>query len=293
LHVDLPPASSDELGDLTRDFATMVAQLQDARHRLEQSAAGLADEVKRQTAHLEQALADLRTSQGQLAAAERLAALGTLAGGVAHEFRNVIGGIRGCANELLAEAADADQRETLAVITRAADRGSGIVQQLLRFARPAVERTTTVDPSTVVADALRLCEPAARQQQIQVERDLPPGPAVALDADGVHQVCVNLMLNALAAMTAGGTLRVMVQHHDDHTAIAIADTGCGIAAADLPHLFEPFFTTRGTAVDPARRGTGLGLSVSHGIVRGHGGRIEVQSAPGVGSTFTVRLPRQH
>ena len=115
----------------------------------------------------------------------------------------------------------------------------------------------------------------------------------ARDADALHQVAVNLLLNALQAMPNGGTLSlgVLAGPTPDEVELRIADTGHGIGPADLPHLFEPFFTTKTTEQDPNRRGSGLGLSVSYGIVTAHGGRLEVESQLGVGTTFRVRLPR--
>lgn len=291
LAVDLPPPSNDELGDLARAFASMVVQLRDSRGELQRLAANLEHEVLRKTHHLERTLAELRDSHQQLAQAERLAALGTLAGGIAHEFHNVIGGIRGCATELLAEETVGDRRETLGVIQRAADRATGIVQQLLRFARRSVEKQGDVDLATVATDALRLCEPAARRQGVTIERALPAGAIVRGDADGLHQVLVNLITNALQAMPSGGTLAVRIAADAEGATIAVADSGIGIAATDLPHLFEPFFTTRTQAEDHTRRGTGLGLSVSYGIVTAHGGTITVESTPGHGATFTIHLPK--
>ncbi len=284
LTVDLPPAAGDEIGDLARDFAAMVAKLRSSRAELQRLAAGLEHEVARKTA-------ELRDSHRQLAQAERLAALGTLAGGIAHEFHNVIGGIRGCAQELAAGEADGDRRETLAVITRAADRGTSIVQQLLRFARRSVDRTGDVDVAAIADDALRLCEPAARRQDVRVERSLQPGLQLRGDADGLHQVCVNLLVNALQAMPDGGTLKVAVAGDEREVMLTVADTGTGISPDDLPHVFEPFFTTRTSSADPQRRGSGLGLSVSYGIVTAHRGSIHVDSRLGSGTTFTVRLPR--
>ncbi|MBX3461648.1 MAG: HAMP domain-containing protein [Planctomycetes bacterium] len=292
LAIDAPPARNDEIGDLARDFERMATELRHSRAALQAMADGLEAEVQRQTGHLERALADLRASHDQLAQAERLAALGTLAGGIAHEFHNVIGGIRGCAEELREEEQDADRRETLAVITRAADRATGIVQQLLRFARHAVAPSAEVDLATVAADAVRLCEPAARRQGVRIERDLPAGALVHGDADALHQVFVNLCTNALQAMPEGGRLRLTLRADAGGARIEVADTGVGIAAADLPRVFEPFFTTRSGERDQARRGTGLGLSVSYGIVAAHGGRLEVTSVPGQGTTFVVWLPRR-
>ena len=112
------------------------------------------------------------------------------------------------------------------------------------------------------------------------------------DPDALHPVFVNLCTNALQAMPSGGTLRATVADDGDAVRIEIADTGVGIAPEDLPHVFEPFFTTRAGDPDPARRGSGLGLSVSYGIVTAHGGRIEVASTKGAGAVFTVRLPRR-
>jgi two-component system NtrC family sensor kinase len=292
LAIDLPPASNDELGDLARDFEQMVAQLRSSRTALQQLADGLEIEVQKKTRHLEHTLTELRDSHQHLAEAERLAALGTLAGGIAHEFHNVIGGIRGCTGELLADETQPDRRETLTVIARAADRATGIVQQLLRFARHSVEARTDVDAATIVEEALRLCEPAARRQHVTIERRLPTGCLVHADADALHQVFVNLATNALQAMPSGGTLRAVVEIDGEQVRIELADTGTGIAAADLPHVFEPFFTTRGGERDADRRGTGLGLSVSYGIVTAHGGSIVAASTPGAGATFTVRLPRR-
>ncbi|MBL8755400.1 MAG: HAMP domain-containing protein [Planctomycetes bacterium] len=283
-------AGQDEIGALTRDFTGMVTQLRAARSAHEALTASLATQVAERTRHLEHTLAELANSHRQLAQAERLTALGTLAGGIAHEFHNVIGGIRGCAADLAADETEPDRKETLAVITRAADRASGIVRQLQRFARNSVEQSREFDLAAVVGDALLLCEPAARRQSVQVQRDLP-GTVVVGDADGLHQVCVNLLVNALQAMPDGGKLGLALTTTGDEVRLAIADTGCGIADEHLPHVFEPFFTTRGSDPDPARRGTGLGLSVSWGIVHAHGGRIDVRSQRGAGTTFTVVLPR--
>ncbi|MCA8951723.1 MAG: HAMP domain-containing protein [Planctomycetes bacterium] len=282
LETDLPEPSGTELGDLARDFAAMVGELKTSRGELQHLNSNLETEVARKTT-------ELQSSNRKLATAERLAALGTLAGGIAHEFHNAIGGIRGCTDELLADEPDAERQETMRVILRAADRASAIVQQLLRFARQPVDRRADVDPTAVVEDALRLCEPAARRQRVSIDRSLAPVGTLRGDADGLHQVVVNLLLNALQAMPDGGTLRVATSTHADEIAIRVADDGVGIAPEALDHVFEPFFTARGS--DPARAGTGLGLSVSHGIAAAHGGRITVESRPGEGATFTVLLPR--
>lgn len=281
LDTDVPRPAGTELGDLTRDFGRMVDELRRSRQQLQHQSENLEHEVARKTA-------ELRQSHKKLAETERLAALGTLAGGIAHEFHNVIGGIRGCTQELSKDERDADRQETMQVILRAADRASGIVQQLTRFARRTVEQRAEVEPLQVVEDALRLCEPAARRQNVTVERELAAIEPFVGDADGLHQIVVNLLLNAVQAMPDGGTLHVTLRDSGDMVTIRVADTGVGIAEADLAHVFEPFFTTR---KDPDQAGTGLGLSVSYGLATAHGGRITVESTLGEGAVFTVELPR--
>ncbi len=123
-----------------------------------------------------------------------------------------------------------------------------------------------------------------------MRRAFAPGLSVSGDADGLYQVVVNLVLNALQAMPKGGTLQLATAADGDGVRITVADTGTGIAPEHLPHVFEPFFTTRQAPDAAGRTGSGLGLSVSWGIVQAHGGRIAVASTPGAGATFTVWLP---
>ena len=285
LSIDLPPPGRGEVGDLTRDFAAMIEQLRTSRRELRSLADNLEVEVQSKTRALE-------TSHRQLAQAERLAALGTLAGGMAHEFHNVIGGIRGCADELRIDESDEDRRETLSVITRATERAAGIVQQLQRFAQKPSREHAEVDAIAVLNEALGLCEPAARRQKVAIEKQFFDACRLTADADGLHQVFVNLFVNALQAMPEGGTLWLTAQTSGPDVVITVRDSGTGIAESALPHVFDPFFTTRADANAPEQRGSGLGLSVSYGIVAEHGGQISVSSAPGEGAKFTVRLPRK-
>lgn len=289
--VAIETRSRDEVGALAADFARMAAVLREQRQELLRLQHGLEAEVQRKTAHLEQALHDLRQSHGQLVRAERLASIGTLAGGIAHEFNNLIGGIRGCAAELRQDEPDAERQATLDVILRASDRAASITQQLLRFARRSVEKFVATDLASVVGDAVRLIEPEAKRRQVAIEQRIATVPAVHADGDAIHQVIVNLLTNALQAMPGGGSLSVEVGPAPGGVQVAVHDTGHGIPAAELDRIFEPFYSNRR---DPAAGpGTGLGLSVSYGIVTAHGGRIDVRSAEGSGTTFTVFLPSTH
>lgn len=288
-----PMRRRDELGALTRAFAAMVDRLQQQRGELERLTAGLEQQVAAKTHHLQQALADLQQSHRQLAQAEKLATIGTLAGGIAHEFNNLIGGIRGCTHELLTEERDDDRRQTLQVIARAAERATAITQQMLGFARRKAPRVDRFDPGRVARDALALVEPEARRRRVVIQAELPDAFELLGDADSLHQALLNLLTNALQAMPDGGALRVTAGPADDGFAWSVTDTGIGIAPGDLDRIFEPFFTRKDQAGDPTQRGTGLGLAMVWTIVQAHGGKVTVDSAQGRGSTFRIWLPSPH
>lgn len=297
LGVTVPVRSSDEVGGLAADFGVMVQQLRQSRddidrtnRELQELNLNLEAEVSRKTQHLEEALDDLQRTQKQLIHAEKMASIGTLAGGVAHEFNNLMGGIRGCAIESLEAEKDSERRETLEVILRAADRASEITAQLLRFSRQRDVKIEPRDVGTIIDDALKLIEPDAHKRGVKVVRQGDAGEPVPVDGDGLHQVLLNLCRNALHAMAGGGKLTVDAQRTEREMIIAVRDTGAGIASEQVNHIFEPFFTTKDQDPDPAARGAGLGLSVSYSIVEAHGGTLEVESAIGEGSTFTITLP---
>jgi signal transduction histidine kinase len=288
LTTEIGIGSGDEIGALAADFAAMLAELRRSRVDLQQLNASLESEVARQTENLQRALADLKRTQRQLVHSEKMSSLGMLAGGIAHEFNNLIGGIRGCARELLAGETSPERREALEVILRATERGAAVTDRLLRFARPRVERFADVDVASVLEDSLRLVQAEAKRLGVTIVRSFATGLVVHADENALHQVFLNLLTNALRAMPQGGRLEVAAAADDRELRVRVTDTGRGITAADLPHIFVPFFTS---GDDPGTPGTGLGLSVSHGIVEAHGGTIEVESTPGAGSTFTVRIPR--
>jgi two-component system NtrC family sensor kinase len=272
--------SGDEVAALSAGFTAMVEQLRASRAEIEHKTSQLEDwnqdlqeEVERQS--------------GQLVHAAKMASVGTLAGGIAHEFNNLIGGIRGCAKEAQ-EAAGA--REPLDVILRATNRATQITQQLLRFAQKRIEKKSNVEVTRLLDEVLELIAPQARRQGVTLERRVDADLAVLGDGDALHQVFLNLVTNALQAMPDGGSLTVTALQVGDQIKVSIQDTGIGIATEDLEHVFEPFFTSRGDAGDPDGRGTGLGLSVSYGIVDAHQGTLDVTSTIGRGSIFTATIP---
>jgi signal transduction histidine kinase len=242
-------------------------------------------------AHLEESYAKLRRQadqileiEEQLRRAERLSALGELSAGLAHEIRNPLGAIRGTA-EILQDGIDPEDKrfEFARILVREVDRLNQVVEDFLRFARPVPPARERCDLLPLVEEVFGLARPLAERCGVRLE--LAPGeaPPVPGDRGQLRQVFLNLALNAVQAMPAGGTLTVSATPADGAVRIAFADTGGGIAPENLPKVFNPFFTTR-------REGTGLGLAIVQRIVQGHGGRIDVASRMGEGATFIVTLP---
>ena len=223
----------------------------------------------------------------QIGRSEKLASIGRLAAGVAHEINNPLTGVLTFAH-LLREKDNLDDqdRQDLDLIIHETKRVSEIVRGLLDFARerPVVKQPLNIND--VIRQTLRLLGNRKAFQQITVredfQEDLPP---VDGDMNQLQQVLLNLSLNACEAMPNGGTLTVSTRSQDGMVLVKLADTGCGIKQAHLEQIFEPFFSTK-----PIGKGTGLGLSLSYGIVQQHGGDLQVESEEGEGSTFTILLP---
>lgn len=223
--------------------------------------------------------------------AEKLASLGTLAAGLAHELNNPIGIISSRAELMLLEADSRplpeDVREDLRVLHRHAQRVSRIAHGLLSFARPSTGPSGSVDLNRLVDDTLLLLEHQLAKEGIVVRRNLAPGlPAVWGDVNTLQQVLMNLLTNARDALRGGGQITVETGLADKPSGgvrLAVRDTGSGIAGDALSRIFDPFYTTK-------PEGTGLGLSISYGIMRDHQGTIDVQSAPGEGTTFVLTFP---
>jgi PAS domain S-box-containing protein len=249
-----------------------------------------------------EAEAELGRLEGRLRQAQRLESLGTLAGGIAHDFNNILGSILGYGERLRRNLPrDSRLRRDIDSILAAGERGRALVDRVLTFSRSGVGERIAVDVEAVVREALDLV--AARlPASIALEFDLESGGATMEgDPTQVHQVLTNLATNAIQAMPSGGTLGVSLRPQrldavhvatigtlaaGDYLVLQVRDTGVGIAPEAMDRIFDPFFTTKEVGV-----GTGLGLSLVHGIVVDLGGAIDVASAPGAGSTFTVYLPR--
>lgn len=221
--------------------------------------------------------------------AEKLAALGTLAAGLAHELNNPIGIISSRIELMLMDGAELPRevREDLAVLHRSAQRVARITQSLLSFARQSSGQWLPVDLNYVVGETLVLAEKQMTKAGIQVTTELDPElPPILGDSSTLQQVLLNLIKNAWDALDEGGEIRIVTRvrpGHDDLIELVVADTGRGILPDDIPKIFDPFFSTKPT-------GTGLGLSITDGIVREHGGTIDVESSPGMGTQFVITFP---
>ncbi len=239
-------------------------------------------------------ITDRSRLESQLSHSERLASMGLLAAGVAHEINNpmasVLAGVESLERWLERKEFDAPQlgeaREVLSLLEREARRCLETTDKLMLLAQPYSVAPKWVDLNAAVRDTLSLLHYATRKQQVEVREDLESDlPPVWAREGGMRGTCMNLIMNAVQAMPAGGTLTVRTRRVRDEAELVVEDTGPGISADHLDRIWDPFFTTK-----PAGQGTGLGLSITQRIVARHGGTIRVESTPGQGARFIARLP---
>ncbi|MDR5695168.1 MAG: cache domain-containing protein [Armatimonadota bacterium] len=265
LDVRVPVQSDDELGDLADAFNTMADALQQREAQL------------REYAH------------SRIRESERLAIIGQLAAGVAHELNNPLQGILAYAYMLLEKVpSDSPLRPFLEKIAVQADRSREIIRGLLDFARPRPPHVRPTNVNSILQECLALVEKQAMFHNIRIIKNLQPDlPTTMVDPSQMQQVFMNIIVNAAEAMDGAGTLIVNTRFDPARSMIEIAmsDTGRGIPPEDLERVFDPFFSNKQTG-----KGTGLGLAISQSIVKEHRGTIRVQSEVGKGTTFTVSLP---
>lgn len=230
----------------------------------------------------------------ELVHSERLAAVGTLASGLAHEFNNLHAAMLGQVELGLADHNLPHRlRQRLEVVAATIERASGLTRNLLSLGRRRSDGRPAQDVRTVVEDTMRILRGQLLADGVELELVLAATPAAAIDRAQIGQVVMNLVINAWHALAGrpARRIRVTTGGEGDAAMVRVEDTGCGIAPEHLGRLFIPFFTTKGArAGEGPPGGTGLGLSVSHAIVRDHGGELTVASQPGVGTTFSMRLP---
>jgi signal transduction histidine kinase len=230
--------------------------------------------------------AELRRTRERASAAERLASLGTLVAGLAHEIGTPMGVIQGHAKLLESSVQGEKAQWRLHTIREQVDRISRIIQGLLNIARPGRGTRAPVALDALLDTTLSFLSEKFKVRGVEVVRSYEEAAPVLGDPERLQQLFLNLFLNAADAMPGGGKLRVGLRPTSGgELEVCVADTGAGIAAGDLPHIFDPFFTSK-----PAGEGSGLGLAVAQGIVSDHGGTVEAASEPGQGTQFRIVLP---
>jgi len=290
--VQVPVGRGDEFGELARSFNDMTTALRGSRAELRDWGRTLEQRVERRTEQL-------RRAQGEAARSEKLASVGQLASGVAHELNNPLTGILTFSSLLRQKLPDgSEDAEDIDLVIRETKRCAGIIKRLLDFARDRPPEKKFADLNQVIEDTVRIVERPAQVRDIEIALDLDRTlPPIWIGADQIKQVVMNMLINAQHAIEDKGTItvrscRALETKRSEPGAepvamveFAVIDTGCGIPEKNLRRIFDPFFTSKAVG-----QGTGLGLSVSHGIVQAHGGLIEVDSKVGDGSTFRVFLP---
>ncbi|WP_024341634.1 sensor histidine kinase [Bradyrhizobium japonicum] len=286
------PVSGDEIGRVAVHLDSLLDQIQERDRQLREWNEELNVRVRERTRDLEHANLKLEATTKQLIMSEKLAAIGEVTAGVAHEINNPIAVMQGNLDVIRSVfGADADKAKVeFRLLDEQIHRISQIVTKLLQFARPEeyagyVERHA---PASVISDCLPLVQHLLNKTEIAVVRDDRASRLVLMNHNELQQVLINLIVNAIHAMPDGGTLTLhsFDAERDGHqgVAIAVADTGIGMSTEVIEKIFDPFYTTK------RRQGTGLGLSISQTLIERQGGQITAESRVGLGSTFTVWLP---
>ena len=269
------PAGPEEIRELADSFNRMVRALSESRA-----------ETEAHITSLEEANRALSEAQEDLLRAEKMASVGHLSAGMAHEIGNPLGAIVGYLDLLRQDVTEPGSRELVERSLAEANRIDALIRELLDYATPGTVATEIFDPVATCRETVEMAIHQGVLGNIQVIDKLPAtASAICMNRGQFAQVCINLLLNARDAMSEGGALTLSMKQVGDFLGCNVADQGCGMDAATLKAIFEPFFTTK----DPGK-GTGLGLSVCQRIVDQAGGRIEVTSEVGSGSSFTVWLP---
>ena len=233
----------------------------------------------------------LHKLERELAAAERLSSLGTLAGGVAHHFNNILGGVSTFVDYALSSDDPRAARRALQMTAQAAERAANITKSLLAFAQRDSGGEDLADLTEVVLTFASLIEKSLAEKHIELDLQLNPAPVLPVRVDWMHTVLGNLLDNAEEAMPNGGRVDIEVGADAQTVWLKFSDEGVGIGPEDWQRIFEPFYTTKGLTGDGQQNQPGLGLAVVHGLVKEMHGEIDVKSTPGHGASFRIRFAR--
>lgn len=283
----IPVRSDDEFGRVAGTFNEMNAALDQSHRAMQELVENLESKVEARTR-------ELLAARAEVAQGEKLASIGVLSAGIAHELNNPLTGVLTFTSLMRKKVKDGtEDAEDLDLVIRETKRCAAIIRRLLDFAREKVPVNGFFNLNQVVEDTVRFVERPASLHQIEISTHLDAAlPQVWGDADLIKQVMMNLLVNAQQAVDKEGRISVETRlitpsdtHEQQTVEISVRDNGCGIPQANLQRIFDPFFTSKEVG-----KGTGLGLSVSYGIVKAHGGKISVESTVGEGTVFHVQLP---
>lgn len=284
LDYSLPVKTKDEIGRLTESFNSMIKEIKAAKEQRERWSQALEEEIAKKTE-------EIRKTQAGLIQTEKLASLGRMSAGVAHELNNPLTGIVTFAHLMLRRVPpQSEDAEDLKVIIEQADRCSRIIKNLLTFARATPPEKEEVAINDVLSKTIYMVKNQEKFHNIKFNINIEDAQFITQgETSQFQQIFLNMLINAADAMNERGTItiatRKIIVDDEAFVEIEFTDTGCGIPEEMMGRLFEPFFTTK-----PVGKGTGLGLAVSRGIVRHYGGQILVKSTVGKGTSFFVRLP---
>jgi len=296
-------ASRDELGKLSKGFNMMMDKVTHFNQELQERVKSAVEECRRFNVelmkvnrHLEKANRELQKSQEQIIQSEKMFAVGQLASGVAHEINNPLGSIltyiKLAIKKLDNYSSDSNILEIsqlkkyMATVEGEVNRCKVITRSLLDFSRVREPEMNVVDINDILNNALELVEHQLSEQRINLVKKVGSSTSkIVADSHQIQQVFINIILNAIHAMSEGGILEITTRKRSKSAEIVFKDSGCGIVDEDLPRIFTPFFTTKKVG-----EGTGLGLSVAYGIIENHGGEIIVKSKTGEGTTVIIMLP---
>ncbi len=281
---------SGEIADLIRTFNVMLDRIEWNTSELEkknEENLRLLEATRRFNetleAKIEEVTREIENKQEELLRSERLATIGELATGIAHEIKNPLSGIYLALEMMMKEIDNPDHRQTIADILAEINRLDRIIKELLQLGAPRSLSPLQCSPNEIVERSLDLVTLKCREKGIHIVKDLRCRRDFYVDAEQIEQVVINLLLNALDASDEGGTIRVETLEEGDDVVIRVSDNGCGIPEEDVDKIFKPFYSTK-------EHGTGLGLSISTRIVESHGGRLELEKSQGEGAVFAVVLP---